>query len=171
MSRDERVALYIVLKSLDRLATLLEGKGIVVSAVFTGLLDRAWKWLAEGKEVTLKGVEKTMRSTVVDEQDAKLESVLFNMYLYALSDLAQYFKEGEFESLECVEAAIIDFYDFYLAQMHLENIRGAGAVVFSAAQETAVKEDPIFAGELSMLSADREFAKKQVDWSGIESTR
>lgn len=171
MSDDERVGLYVVLKSLDRLTVLLEGKGIVIPTVFTGLLDQAWRWLAEGKKVTLKGVEKTMRSTVVDEQDAKTESILLNMYLYALSDLAQYFKEGEFESLECVEAAVIDFYDFYVAQMHLENIGGTGAVVFSAAQETAVKEDPIFAGELSMLSSDRAFAKKQVDWSGIESTR
>lgn len=171
MSDDERVGLYVVLKSLDRLTVLLEGKGIVIPTVFIGLLDQAWRWLAEGKKVTLKGVGKAMRSTVVDEQDAKAEGILLNMYLYALSDLAQYFKEGELESLECVEAAVIDFYDFYVAQMHLESIGGTGAVVFSAAQETAVKEDPIFAGELSMLSADRAFSKKQVGWSGIESTR
>ncbi|MEN5236384.1 MULTISPECIES: hypothetical protein [Pseudomonas] len=171
MSDDERVGLYVSLKSLDRLTVLLEGKGIEIPPVFSGLLDQAWRWLAEGKKVTLKGVEKTMRSTVVDEQVARVDSILLNMYLYALSDLAQYFKEGEFESLECVEAAVIDFYDFYVAQMHLDNIGGAGAVVFSSAQETAVKEDPIFASELSMLSDDRAFAKNQVDWSGIESTR
>lgn len=171
MSNEERVGLYVVLKSFDRLAVLLESKGIVVSTVFTGLLDQAWRWLAGGKKVTLKGVEKIMRSTVVDEQGATTENILLNMYLYALSDLVEYFKEGDSESLGCVEEAIIDFYDFYVAQAHLARLGGTQAIVLDSAQENTLKQDPVFAGELSMLSADRAMVENQLDWSNIESKR
>lgn len=170
MNNGERVGLYVVLKSFDRLAVLLEGKGIVVPAVFTGLLDQAWRWLAEGEKVTLEGVEKAMRKTVVDEQGATTENILLNMYLYALSDLVEYFKEGDPASLGCVEEAIIDFYDFYVAHVNLASL-GGQAIVLDSAQENTLRQDPVFAGELSMLSADRTKAENQLDWTRIESRR
>lgn len=170
MSSGERVALYVALKSLDRLTVFLEGKGIVVAAVFTAVLDQAWRWLAEGEKVTLEGVEKAIRKTVVDEQGATTENILLNMYLYALSDLIEYFKEVDSASLGCVEEAVIDFYDFYVAHVNLAGL-GGQAIVLDSAQENTLKQDPVFAGELSMLSVDRTMAENQLDWTRIESRR
>lgn len=171
MDAQEHIDLYVVLRSLDRFVKLLAAEGVNVSPLFLSVLDQAWVRLGGGRKVNLKGFEKEMRGAVVDEQDATTEQIYYNMFLYSISDLAQYFKEGLPESLGCVESAILDFYDFFASQKYFLNNGIVDAVVLNADQEREIRNDSTYSAEMRMLAADRLSVAQRRDWSDIESDR
>lgn len=171
MDIQERIDFYVVLRSLDRMVKLLLSEGVSVSPLFLSILDQAWIRLGGGRKVNLKGFEKEVKRVVVDEQDAATEQIFYNMFIYAISDLSQYFKEGMPESLGCVESAVLDFYDFFAAQKYFSNRGVEQAIVLSVDQESDIRNDPLYLDEVRMLATDRLSATQRSDWYHVESDR
>lgn len=167
MQAQERIQLYVVLKSLDRLASLQLPQPLTVPGFCRDFLDQAWICLGGGSAPDCEGLEAELDAVVVDEQDASGAQVLGNLYLYAFSDLLLYFEEGQEASLECARASIIDLHDYLAAQAFLEQAGIDHGIALSPAQERQIAADPVYARERQLQESDRAHAGQYSDWAGV----
>ncbi|AZC24889.1 hypothetical protein [Pseudomonas sessilinigenes] len=167
----ERIELYVALKSLDRLAGLQGPRALAVPGFCRDFIDQAWTCLAGGPAPDCEGLEAAVDAVVVDEQDATSAQVISNLYLYAFSDLLLYFEQGEGQSLECVQASIIDLHDYLAAQAFLERAGISDGVVLSPSQEQQIAADPVYARERQLLETDRLHAQQLGNWQVVITMR
>ncbi|MCU7650494.1 hypothetical protein [Pseudomonas piscis] len=167
MQAQERIQLYVVLKSLDRLASLQLPQPLAVPGLCRDFLDQAWACLGGGPAPDCEGLEAELDAVVVDEQDASGAQVLGNLYLYAFSELLLYFEEGQEASLECARESIIDLHDYLAAQAFFEQAGIDHGIALSPAQERQIAADPVYARERQLQEFDQVHAGQYSDWADV----
>ncbi|MCE9733520.1 hypothetical protein [Pectobacterium sp. IFB5596] len=171
MGNPEKIAFFVLLKAFDRFSDVLHPMSIKLPQEVTSLTDDLWNYLAsETQYLNVVRALEAIDAAMVDEQDANNEEILKNLYLYAFSDFLMFFSEGK-ASLEAAESSLIDAHDYLAAQRFLLNEKEGKAAILSDDDERTIKSDPLYAGELSALQADRTFAENMIQWSTVATFR
>ena len=158
MNNKALVEYYVSLKSILRLENFLENNSIIIPENIKKYVSKLHDFLS-GQEAPHKELDKLIEQQIKDEQDLGYEEMLYQQYLYALSDFLFYFAEENIMSLTSSSETVIESYRYVETNKYLlEN--GLDAVEWNDSDEERIENSPLVLTEKNIQKKDRLFAEK-----------
>lgn len=172
MDASTRQHLFVLLRALDRISSILNEAGKQAPPAVTEFLDDLWRSLAEGTiKSNQRALKRALDQSIVDGQDAGHPETVLNNYLFVVDNLAGLLR-GDFEqSLEGAEYALDDFFDYVAGQKYLAAKYGDRAVVLTNVEEHEIANSPDTIRARAAMNADRLTAAAIADWKDVLSLR
>lgn len=158
MIKNTIVEYYVSLKSISRLESFLENHSITIPNIIKKYVSDLNNFL-HGQEIPYKELDILIEKQIKNEQDLGYEEILYQQYLYALSDFLFYFTENNIESLIQSSKSVIELYRYIEMNKYLlEN--GLNSIEWGDSNEEKIDNSPLVLKEKDMQKKDRIFAEK-----------
>ncbi len=156
MTKENLAIYYVVYHSIIRLSNFLEENDISIPDNIKNEIKNFEKFLIK-ESVDVTKLNKLIEKSVKDEQDLGFKEMLYQQYLYALSDFSYFFTENNIDFLHGSLDTIMETYRFFAMNRYLEE-NNISSMIWNEDDESMIEKSDLIVNEKQKQLDDSKYA-------------
>lgn len=157
MEKEKLIMFYVAYHAIIRLGNFLEKNDVFIPINIKNEIKKCEKFFIK-EHVDLTELNKLIDNSVKDEQDLGFKEMLYQQYLYSLSDFSYFFTEEDMAFLSGSLDTIMETYRFFVVNDYLIK-NNISSIVWDEQHEYIIEKSNLIIYEKQQQLDDEQYAK------------
>ena len=161
MEKEKPVMYYVTYHAIIRLGKFLEERDIFIPKNIKNEIKKCENFFTTKENIDLIQLNKLIDNSVKDEQDLGFKEMLYQQYLYSLSDFSYFFIEEDIDFLFGSLDTIIETYRFFVMNDYFVK-NNISSLDWDEQYEYIIEESNVIIDEKQKQLNDEKYARQNL---------